>query len=123
MKVLKFGGSSVGTADRILNVKKIIESTPRPVIVVVSALRGITDQLIKTSNLAAAGNEAYRQEVEEKKQRHYQFIADVIPAEKQALLKEILVMMMVFVECAQCLARCRYFTCTGSFSLFLSLIK
>ncbi len=88
MKVLKFGGSSVGTADSIRNVKKIIESTPRPVIVVVSALRGITDQLIKTSQLAAAGDEAYRKEVEEMKQRHYQLITDVISAEKQEPLKE-----------------------------------
>ena len=45
MKVLKFGGSSVGTPDSILSVKRIVESQPEPVIVVVSALGGITDQL------------------------------------------------------------------------------
>ena len=49
MKVLKFGGTSVGSADSILNVKKIVESQSEPVIVVVSALGGITDKLIKTS--------------------------------------------------------------------------
>ena len=46
MKVLKFGGTSVGSADSILNVKKIVESQAEPVIVVVSALGGITDKLI-----------------------------------------------------------------------------
>ena len=43
MKVLKFGGTSVGSVDSILNVKKIVEACNEPVIVVVSALGGITD--------------------------------------------------------------------------------
>ena len=38
MKVLKFGGSSVGTSQNILNVRRIVEGTDRPVIAVVSAL-------------------------------------------------------------------------------------
>ena len=51
MKVLKFGGSSVGTANSILSVKRIVEAVNEPVIVVVSALGGITDQLINTSKM------------------------------------------------------------------------
>ena len=53
MKVLKFGGSSVGSVNSILSVKKIVEAVEEPVIVVVSALGGITDQLIHTSQMAS----------------------------------------------------------------------
>ena len=47
MIVMKFGGTSVGSAKSILNVKKIVESAQKPIIVVVSALGGITDKLIQ----------------------------------------------------------------------------
>ena len=59
MKVMKFGGTSVGSVNSILSVKKIVESAGEPVIVVVSALGGITDQLISTSRMAAMGDAAY----------------------------------------------------------------
>ena len=49
MKVLKFGGTSVGSAESILSLKRIVESQKEDCIVVVSALGGITDKLIKTS--------------------------------------------------------------------------
>ena len=48
MKVLKFGGTSVGSVDSILSLKKIVESQTEQVVVVVSALGGITDKLIYT---------------------------------------------------------------------------
>ena len=56
MKVLKFGGTSVGSVESILNVKKIVEACDEPVAVVVSALCGVTDQLIATSHMAKAGD-------------------------------------------------------------------
>ena len=59
MKVLKFGGSSVGSVHSILSVKKIVEAVEEPVIVVVSALGGITDKLIKTSQMAADGDAVF----------------------------------------------------------------
>ena len=59
MKVLKFGGTSVGSVESILNLKKIVEGQNEPVVVVVSALGGITDKLIGTSKLAMAGDAAY----------------------------------------------------------------
>jgi aspartokinase/homoserine dehydrogenase 1 len=49
MKVLKFGGTSVGSVKSILSVKSIVEAAEEPVIVVVSALGGITDKLIHTA--------------------------------------------------------------------------
>ncbi len=52
MKVLKFGGTSVGSIASLLNVKAIVEAIPAPVIVVVSALGGLTDKLIATAGLA-----------------------------------------------------------------------
>ena len=52
MKVLKFGGTSVGSVNSILSVKKIVEAIEEPVIVVVSALGGITDKLLATSTMA-----------------------------------------------------------------------
>ena len=60
MKILKFGGSSVGTPESILRVKEIVSSRQEPSIVVVSALGGVTDQLIRASKLAAAGDAAFR---------------------------------------------------------------
>ena len=48
MKVLKFGGTSVGSVSSMLNVKNIVEAVDDKVIVVVSALGGITDKLIKS---------------------------------------------------------------------------
>ena len=79
MKVLKFGGTSVGSVESILNVKRIVEAEQEPVVVVVSALGGITDKLIKTSRLAVAGDLAYQQEFDEIAMRHRQMIEAVIP--------------------------------------------
>jgi len=59
MKVLKFGGTSVGSVNSILNVKRIVEAIDEPVIVVVSALGGITDELLTTSELASKGDINY----------------------------------------------------------------
>ena len=56
MKVLKFGGTSVGSEKGLSQVKKIVESCSEDVIVVVSTLGGITDQLLLTARLAAAGD-------------------------------------------------------------------
>ena len=65
MKVLKFGGSSIGSVESILSVKRIVEAQSEPVIVVVSALGGITDQLIRTSQMAVEGNLDYQTSYEE----------------------------------------------------------
>lgn len=86
MKVLKFGGSSVGTAFAIKHVKSVVERAGTPLIVVVSALGGVTDQLIKTTQLASKGNVAYLAEVEAITERHHQMVSDVIAPEKQARL-------------------------------------
>ena len=78
MKVLKFGGTSVGSVESILNLKKIVEGQNEPVVVVVSALGGITDKLIGTSKLAMAGDAAYLTAYEEMVERHHQMIDAII---------------------------------------------
>ena len=80
MKVLKFGGSSVGSVNSILSVKKIVEAVEEPVIVVVSALGGITDQLIHTSQMASEGDAAYEKEYRDIVNRHIEMVYTVIPA-------------------------------------------
>ena len=88
MKVMKFGGTSVGSVNSILSVKKIVESADEPVIVVVSALGGITDKLINTSKMASVGDSAYEAEFKEIVSRHVEMIKEIIPAgEAQTLLQ------------------------------------
>lgn len=89
MKVLKFGGTSVGSAKSILNLKHIVESQKRPVVVVVSALGGVTDQLIKTARTAADGDRGYRDMFDAIVSRHHEMIEDVIESGKAELLAEV----------------------------------
>ena len=85
MKVMKFGGTSVGSVKSILSLKKIVEAEARtqPVIVVVSALDGITDKLIATSKLAQQGDERYREEFDAMVKRHHQMIDTIIQDDKK----------------------------------------
>jgi len=92
MKVLKFGGTSVGTAESISLVKQIVEAQTEPVIVVVSALGGITDRLIRMAHLAASGDVAYEAEFGTIRKRHDQLIRDVIPtgtSRKRTLYRKV----------------------------------
>ena len=84
---MKFGGTSVGSVNSMLNVKKIVESVDDKVIVVVSALGGITDKLIKTSRMASEGDSGYEKEMKEIVNRHIEMVYTVIPAgQKRELL-------------------------------------
>lgn len=84
MKVLKFGGTSVGSENGLLNIKAIVERQEKPVIVVVSALGGITDLLLRTASVASQGNDEYRNLFHTIVERHHDIINKVItdrPAE------------------------------------------
>ena len=93
MKVMKFGGTSVGSVNSILNLKGIVEraAANERVIVVVSALGGITDRLIKTANMAVAGDSAFNEDFQGIVARHHELIDAVITdAEKRtALLQDV----------------------------------
>ncbi|MGN0051401.1 MAG: bifunctional aspartate kinase/homoserine dehydrogenase I [Prevotella sp.] len=78
MKVLKFGGTSVGSVESILSLKNIVERETQPVIVVVSALGGITDKLIATSRLALKGDEEYKREFDAIVARHHTMVNTII---------------------------------------------
>ena len=86
MKVLKFGGSSVGTPERILGVKNIVERQSDPCIVVVSAFQGITDQLISVSQKACARDEGYKALMSEIEQRHYDAVKELFKVNQQSTI-------------------------------------
>ena len=90
LKVLKFGGTSVGTVESLRNVKAIVEGLDSPAIVVVSALGGLTDRLIATSVSASEGSDAYVEEMKTIRKRHYDIIEALVPEERKgAVLKEV----------------------------------
>ena len=80
MQVLKFGGSSVANAENINKVIAIVKEKVKQdkTIVVVSALGGITDILLQCSQLAAGGNEAYKEKIHEAELRHLTTVKELI---------------------------------------------
>ena len=86
MQVLKFGGSSVATAENIEKVVSIVQEKIKSdkTIVVVSALGGITDILLSCGALAAKGNEEYRQQLQAAETRHLDTVKSLIPVTRQS---------------------------------------
>ena len=84
MKVLKFGGTSVGSVKSILSLKRIVEKEAKrqPIIVVVSALGGITDKLISTGQLALQGDNTWKDEFSAMVDRHHKMIDTIITEPK-----------------------------------------
>ncbi len=87
MKVMKFGGTSVGTVESLRSVKAIVEGCSERVIVVVSALGGLTDKLISTAKVAAAGGD-YDVEYLAMIERHHAVIEGIVPVEYQSEVTE-----------------------------------
>lgn len=90
MKVLKFGGTSVGTAESLTNVKQIVTACKGQVIVVVSALGGVTNQLIQMADLAEAHSDEWESILEQVKARHMSVIDAVVPDDRQAQCKTVI---------------------------------
>lgn len=86
MRILKFGGSSVGTPDALNRVIEIIKARQQNgrLVVVVSAFRGVTDQLIEMATFAAMGKEDFRPILNEIEQRHYETINTLISAKNRS---------------------------------------
>jgi bifunctional aspartokinase / homoserine dehydrogenase 1 len=91
MKVLKFGGTSLGSPEKVKIVKGIIESQSSPVVVVVSAFHGITEELRRVSELSSARNDEYGPILERLISKHAGFANQLIPAESQ---KEVMEFVM-----------------------------
>lgn len=81
MKVLKFGGTSVANAQNILQVEDIIkkECLKSRIVVVVSALQGVTDQLIKAAESASQNDENYLQTIKNLEEKHLDLVKELIP--------------------------------------------
>ncbi|AHJ95608.1 bifunctional aspartate kinase/homoserine dehydrogenase I [Hymenobacter swuensis] len=92
MQVLKFGGSSVATADNMQRVLDLAQAAARqaPTVVVVSALGGVTDQLIAAGRRAAAHDDTYRPLLRELEQRHLEAARGLLPiAGQSAVLSQV----------------------------------
>jgi bifunctional aspartokinase / homoserine dehydrogenase 1 len=86
MQVLKFGGTSVANAE---NISKVISLTldalqKDKIILVASALGGITDMLIQTAASAAAGDETYKDKLQEIEHRHLETVRTLLPITRQS---------------------------------------
>jgi aspartokinase/homoserine dehydrogenase 1 len=86
MQVLKFGGTSVANAENIRKVSGIIQKAAKneKVVAIVSALGGITDQLLQAARKAAEGNETYKDILAAAEQRHLDVVKELIPVVKQS---------------------------------------
>lgn len=90
MKVLKFGGTSVGSAENIRNVIDILRSNEQPCIVVFSALSGITNQLVDGLNLAASRDDRYCSAVDFIEQKHFDIANELLnPKNASATLAQL----------------------------------
>ena len=87
---MKFGGTSVGTAESLTNVKQIVTACKGQVIVVVSALGGVTNQLIQMADLAEAHSDEWESILEQVKARHMSVIDAVVPDDRQAQCKTVI---------------------------------
>jgi bifunctional aspartokinase / homoserine dehydrogenase 1 len=90
MKVLKFGGTSIGSPERIRGVKKIIESQSCPCLIVVSAFQGITDDLKLLSELASNRDDEYEILLEKVILKHIEFTKQlIIKAKQDSVIEDI----------------------------------
>src|SRR6188768_1623324 len=85
MKILKFGGSSVATPERIQSVIEIVKPyLAGEVAVVFSAFGGVTDVLIQISKLALEGNLEYKSKLAELEKRHLEAVRELVGIQKQS---------------------------------------
>ena len=96
MQVLKFGGSSVGTTDAISKVIAIVKPRVQntPTIIVVSAMSGVTDQLVLLVQTAAQGNEGYKTIIQSLSEKHEDAVRNLLPPSQQlktlSIVKELI---------------------------------
>ena len=89
MKVLKFGGSSVGSPERIKVICQIVENyiqRGEQFCLVASAFGGVTDQLIQAARLAETGDEGWRKVVEDIRDRHLDAACELTTGDRKARL-------------------------------------
>ncbi len=87
MKVMKFGGTSVGKPERMHEVARLITEDDEPKIVVLSALSGTTNALVSISDAIATGNRIKAQQTIEDLQKHYEHFASLLVEKEEAFIK------------------------------------
>lgn len=87
---MKFGGTSVANADNMLKVTEIVAKAAERdrTILVVSAISGCTDTLIKIGTLAAERDESYKDLIDGLQLKHHEIIGSLLPLEKHEESKE-----------------------------------
>ena len=78
MKVMKFGGTSVGSVESLLNLKNIVNAEQRPVVVVVSAMGGFTNQLLAMCEQAQQRDISCLDTLEAARKRHHDAVDGVV---------------------------------------------
>ena len=78
MKVMKFGGTSVGSIESLLNLKNIVNAEQRPVVVVVSAMGGFTNQLLAMCEQAQQRDISCLDTLETARKRHHDAVDGVV---------------------------------------------
>lgn len=91
MQVMKFGGTSVANSNAMAQVVEIVsKAVDRDrTILVVSAISGCTDTLIRIGNLAARRDEEYKNLIDSLQKRHHDIIRELLPIEKHEESKEV----------------------------------
>jgi len=89
MRVLKFGGTSVGSVESLNNLKRIVSSREGSVVVVVSAMSGTTDALLKTSALAEKGDSSWENEFNSIRERHFKMVRELFPQGVEPLMTSV----------------------------------
>lgn len=85
MKVLKFGGTSVGTPEILQAVREIVTAQEEDIILVVSAFGGITDKILKTARMAAMGTGYHQSELQQIRERHTGMIHELFPGNRDII--------------------------------------
>ena len=90
MQVLKFGGTSVADSDKI---QQVVETVAKAAdrdrtILVISAIKGCTDALIRIGNLAAHRDESYKEVIDGLQEQHHRIISELLPLEKHEESRE-----------------------------------
>ena len=93
---MKFGGISLGTSEAIKKVKDIIGAENQPIVIVVSALYGVTEQLLQAANYALNADKKYEIIFDNLLSHHQVIIEEVI--ESTELKKEVLLEVQPFFE-------------------------
>ncbi len=102
MKVLKFGGTSVGTVENIRKVKRILEDQEQTCAVVVSAFGGVTDQIISTAHLASEHNVEFKDQITTITSRHLDAVKELLDGEaRDFTLKEVESLLQEFKDVLQ----------------------